>query len=173
MTDEPRRRLTDEERKARKRERSRAWNEANAGRVRETTRAWKEANPGRVRIAGRLAKHRRRALKAGSASKGFPRQTIATRALIYKLFNAQCAYCGAPATTDDHVIALSQGGADTPLNIVPACESCNFSKGAKPVEAWYLNKSFFDTTRWAAIIDHTKRKSHVINQVSFFDDDNT
>lgn len=73
MTDEPRRRLTDEERKTRKR---------------EITRAWKKANPGRVRIAGRLKRHRRRALKAGSASKGFPRQTIATRELIYKLFNA-------------------------------------------------------------------------------------
>ena len=201
MTDEPRRRLTDEERKARQRETSRAWYEANRDRMRETSRAWREANhdrareasrawyeanrdrsreanrawreanPDRVRMHIRLKNHRRRALKAGSAAKGFPRQTIETRALIYKLFNNKCAYCGAPATTDDHVIALSQGGTDTPANIVPACNRCNCSKQSKPVEAWYLSQSFFDPERLAAINHHTKRKSSVVQQLYLFDSD--
>ena len=220
MTDEPRRRLTDEERKARQRETSRAWYEANRDRTRENVRAWREANrdrkretdrawreanrdrnrdrnretsrawyeanrdrsreanrawreanPDRVRMHIRLKNHRRRALKAGSAAKGFPRQTIETRALIYKLFNNKCAYCGAPATTDDHVIALSQGGTDTPANIVPACNRCNCSKQSKPVEAWYLSQSFFDPERLAAINHHTKRKSSVVQQLYLFDSD--
>ena len=216
MTDEPRRRLTDEERKARQRETSRAWYEANRDRTRENVRAWREANrdrkretdrawceanrdrnretsrawyeanrdrsreanrawreanPDRVRMHIRLNSHRRRALKAGSAAKGFPRQTIETRARIYKLFNNKCAYCGAPATTDDHVIALSQGGTDTPANIVPACNRCNCSKQSKPVEAWYLSQSFFDPERLAAINHHTKRKSSVVQQLYLFDSD--
>ncbi|MEU5149753.1 HNH endonuclease [Streptomyces yangpuensis] len=48
----------------------------------------------------------------------------------------RCAYCPALATHLDHVIPLSKGGTDTESNIVPACQHCNLSKGAKTLEEW-------------------------------------
>jgi HNH endonuclease/Terminase large subunit, T4likevirus-type, N-terminal len=42
-----------------------------------------------------------------------------------------CVYCGAPATTVDHVMPVSRGGAELdPANCVPACADCNGRKGA-------------------------------------------
>ncbi|SIR88139.1 HNH endonuclease [Haladaptatus litoreus] len=49
-----------------------------------------------------------------------------------------CIYCGEEGkTTFDHVIPLSNGGADTISNQVPACKSCNSSKGSKDVIEWH------------------------------------
>jgi len=53
-----------------------------------------------------------------------------------------CAYCGA---TDrpiqrDCVLALSRGGRYTLDNIVPACGSCNASKGNDEVTGWLRRK---------------------------------
>ena len=46
--------------------------------------------------------------------------------------NHRCHYCGKKAPlTIDHVIPLSQGGSHSKENIVPACQSCNSSKGAR------------------------------------------
>jgi len=50
-----------------------------------------------------------------------------------------CAYCGQPfdlfrKPTRDHVVPLIRGGNHTKDNILPACPSCNCSKGARPVE---------------------------------------
>ena len=53
---------------------------------------------------------------------------------------AKCAYCGSPATQADHVTAYSRGGPTTLGNGVPACASCNASKGAKSVTDWLLSR---------------------------------
>ncbi len=45
-----------------------------------------------------------------------------------------CVYCGAPADCFDHVIPRSRGGSDDADNIVPACVSCNSSKGNRTLE---------------------------------------
>lgn len=49
----------------------------------------------------------------------------------------RCAYCGRPtATTMDHVVPRSRGGATSWLNAVAACEQCNGAKGDRtPAEA--------------------------------------
>lgn len=48
--------------------------------------------------------------------------------------NNRCAYCLQSAKlTQDHIQPLSKGGAHTLSNILPACQSCNSSKGTKPV----------------------------------------
>ena len=49
----------------------------------------------------------------------------------FEFYGNCCAYCGGPAETSDHVIALVRGGSNWPANIRPACTSCNSSKGAK------------------------------------------
>jgi len=47
-----------------------------------------------------------------------------------------CVYCGAPATTVDHIRPLSRGGCEVPENLVPACQSCNFSKNDGLLTEW-------------------------------------
>jgi len=57
---------------------------------------------------------------------------------ILEEFEGTCAYCPAPATTFDHVLAVERGGKTEPWNIVPACVSCNSSKGTRDVWEWLL-----------------------------------
>lgn len=42
--------------------------------------------------------------------------------------NTWCHYCGFLATTRDHVVADSAGGARAWWNLVPACADCNSTK---------------------------------------------
>lgn len=46
--------------------------------------------------------------------------------------NPPCHYCGKPATTADHRIAVGDGGTHALSNLVPACGPCNFSKQDRP-----------------------------------------
>jgi 5-methylcytosine-specific restriction endonuclease McrA len=44
--------------------------------------------------------------------------------------NGRCHYCGAPAVTADHALAVSNGGAHHDLaNLLPSCGPCNAAKG--------------------------------------------
>ena len=59
-----------------------------------------------------------------------------------------CAYCGATgrALQRDCVLALSRGGRYTLDNIVPACASCNASKGNAEVTGWMRRKRLDERT---------------------------
>lgn len=48
----------------------------------------------------------------------------------------ECAYCGRPAQTLDHVVPVTRGGADEPSNTVPACYGCNSSKYDRTPDEW-------------------------------------
>lgn len=67
-------------------------------------------------------------------------------------FGGECAYCGCTPRrnqrlTKDHLLPVSQGGETIPENIVPACFSCNSSKGAEDFKDWYMKQSFFSQER--------------------------
>ncbi|KPM55055.1 hypothetical protein ACG83_17115 [Frankia sp. R43] len=47
-----------------------------------------------------------------------------------------CGYCGAKATETDHVHGLAAGGRDTADNIIPVCQHCSRSKGARSLLIW-------------------------------------
>ena len=51
---------------------------------------------------------------------------------ILQSYGNRCAYCGQKfkRLTQDHVVPLIKGGGTTSDNIVPACQSCNSSKGS-------------------------------------------
>lgn len=76
--------------------------------------------------------HKRRAESYGVEHVAYSRTAILAR------WGHACAYCGQLATHLDHVVPLSRGGADVEANIVPACASCNLSKGAKTLAEWSL-----------------------------------
>jgi hypothetical protein len=101
---------------------------------------------------------------------GLPRTTAVAVALRRQLFNNSCAYCGGPGPFhDDHVEPLSRGGLDTPTNLVPACQRCNNSKWARPVESWYLSQPFFCPDRWATLKRHTGRKWSEVEQLTLLE----
>lgn len=81
--------------------------------------------PKRIKVA------KRRALKMNAAGTHTVQEF--RDKLVYHGF--KCHYCDCLLTvstaTEDHRIPLSRGGTDFISNIVPACGSCNSSKGAK------------------------------------------
>ena len=78
-------------------------------------------------------------------------------------FGGECAYCGATPRkgqrlTRDHLEPISEGGKTIQSNIIPACQSCNSSKGATEWREWFMAQSFFSQERmnkifkWRTII---------------------
>jgi 5-methylcytosine-specific restriction endonuclease McrA len=57
---------------------------------------------------------------------------------VYEAIRASgpCVYCGGAPETIDHVRSLARGGWEHESNLVPACKSCNFSKGPKLLTEW-------------------------------------
>ena len=58
-----------------------------------------------------------------------------------KLGTVQCMYCGASGRLSlDHLVPRLAGGPDDTNNLIPACRTCNSSKGARDVMAWHVQK---------------------------------
>ena len=82
----------------------------------------------------------------GSGWAALRRATFATKGRL-------CWWCGQPATTVDHVLAVVLGVATELANLVPACARCNYSRGASlgnrlrggQVAAW---KPWRTSRRW-------------------------
>jgi 5-methylcytosine-specific restriction endonuclease McrA len=51
-----------------------------------------------------------------------------TRRAVFARDGGRCVYCNAPATSVDHVIPRSRGGAHAWDNVVSACRRCNHVK---------------------------------------------
>jgi 5-methylcytosine-specific restriction endonuclease McrA len=111
--------------------RAQLWRSANPARVAFLTKRFHAANPG---YAAAIS-NRRRARLLDSRSPGV---TPAQWAEICEVSGHACAYClrlGLKLTRD-HVEPISRGGRDEPSNVVPACTSCNSSKGKKLLIIW-------------------------------------
>lgn len=74
---------------------------------------------------------RRARVRAAEVTGPVPRETYTAIAA-----SGPCVYCGDRASTVDHVRPLSRGGAEHPANLVPACQSCNSSKGSRLLTEW-------------------------------------
>ncbi len=57
------------------------------------------------------------------------RQVPVSRRGVLRRDGQRCAYCGQSATTIDHVLPRSRGGADSWENLVACCLRCNNVKG--------------------------------------------
>jgi 5-methylcytosine-specific restriction endonuclease McrA len=138
-----------------------AWGKANRERVKETKAVWRENNREKMREYHRQYRLKNPdKAKAALAkwSKNNPDQTRASAAKrrvqkaangvfeislkeISKLYRSNCVYCGQSGKmTMDHVIPVSRGGRHSIGNLVPACQSCNFSKHNHTIMEWRLKK---------------------------------
>lgn len=105
---------------------------------RKSSAEWYATDKGRTTKLALL--HKRRAATGN--------YTVEQWATSLEYFEYQCAYCGeAHNLTVDHVKAISQGGANYVYNLIPACGSCNASKGAKDVVEWYTAQGFYSEYR--------------------------
>jgi 5-methylcytosine-specific restriction endonuclease McrA len=104
------------------------WHRANKDRHADMNRSWHKNNTLKIRAN----RQRRRARKAEAAGDHTAEQLQAR----FDYHGNKCVYCN--STEDlhaDHQIPLSRGGTNFASNMVPACASCNISKGAKtPIE---------------------------------------
>ena len=65
----------------------------------------------------------------------------------------RCAYCDGVATTVDHVLPRSRGGANSWLNTVAACGRCNGRKGDRtPIEAGLFLRRDPYAPSWASLV---------------------
>ena len=127
------------------------------------TELTRRRNPDKAMVDRYTEAHRRRAAEAAVAE--YSDLTPAEWRQIKKAFGNRCAYCGLPATKGnrlqvDHFIPLTRGGPLTARNVVPACVSCNPSKGNKLPHEWlesqgklglYLNIVSTMAECWGAI----------------------
>ena len=82
-------------------------------------------------------------------------------------FNQLCAYCGCTGDLhQDHFLPISKGGTHVLSNIIPACQTCNFSKRDHDPETWYRAKSFFSEKRWRIILTVTGKRKGAIGQLA-------
>jgi 5-methylcytosine-specific restriction endonuclease McrA len=86
--------------------RTRKWAKANPEKVRAYKQAWVKKNREKVNKAGRegVARRKARLLQVGGSLSRRDWDRLVLR------FEGRCAYCGEPATSQDHVIPLSRGG---------------------------------------------------------------
>jgi 5-methylcytosine-specific restriction endonuclease McrA len=56
-----------------------------------------------------------------------------TRRAVFARDGGRCVYCGAAATSLDHVVPKSRGGLHTWENVVSACGRCNHAKADRTV----------------------------------------
>lgn len=80
---------------------------------------------------------------------------------IYKAWDHTCGYCGAPATSLDHIVPKFKSGSSNWYNLIPACRRCNCNKASSPMEEWYRAQDFFEETRFEAIIAWTENRNIV------------
>jgi len=66
-----------------------------------------------------------------------------TRKAVFARDGGRCVYCGAAATSLDHVVPKSRGGAHSWDNVVSACGRCNHVKADRGIAelGWRLRRS--------------------------------
>jgi 5-methylcytosine-specific restriction endonuclease McrA len=113
--------------------RKRAWRAKNpevAKRIRE--KAYQKADKSYYAVATR----KRKATLLSAPGSGLNHEQWLG---ILDNFGGKCAYCLGDATSIDHIVPISRGGAHDPENIVPACKSCNSKKGNRSLLRLVVN----------------------------------
>lgn len=106
---------------------SRKYRLANHEKERRRNHAWQRKNAVKVNLAvsGRKAFIRRSPVSSSDWAR-----------LVHR-YGSRCAYCGSDGPlTIDHVVPISRGGQHAIGNLLPACGSCNYSKGSRFLVEW-------------------------------------
>jgi 5-methylcytosine-specific restriction endonuclease McrA len=138
-------------------------------RIVKSTEYWRRTkDTPQQQMGRRRAKARRRAALANAHKAPYTSQDATAK---MKEFGDRCCYCQKPLQLKtlclDHFHPILKGGPDVISNIVPACRSCNSSKGARPPELWYFAQPFANQKQWSRIVKALGLKDNV-NQLPLF-----
>lgn len=129
--------------KALQKSRAKRHYEANKQDYIDRATAWGKENPEYIRERAAKYRHenrercRQQVRKRRSGAGSFSTPKWKSRLEYY---GERCVYCGSAERIEiEHRIPLSRGGTNQPANLVPACKSCNCSKGTL-TEREYLCK---------------------------------
>lgn len=112
------------------------WGKKNKEKRKVIRDRWVQKNRDKVNFLKRNYMYRRkRCLKLLSLNGVNPSRIEIEN--LYSKYAHKCAYCCVKkADTIDHVVSLVRGGLNDISNLLPACRSCNSSKGAKLLSEW-------------------------------------
>ena len=114
-------------------EQQKQYYQANREKIAKKQKQYQQANPEKLKARNQ----KRRALKRDAAGNA----TAAEIQARFDYHGNRCYYCGCDGKMQiEHRIPLSRGGTHYPANIVPACQSCNFSKGTKTESEFVVNR---------------------------------
>jgi hypothetical protein len=114
------------------------------GRTTLCSPCWWQQLPETVRAAVQRARgNARRARKLAAEVAG----PLSQAEYILIRNESACVYCGQVATEIDHIRPLTRGGWEHSENLVPACRSCNASKGSKLLTEWDPRRVFRAVTK--------------------------
>ena len=87
---------------------------------------------------------------------------------ILEEFSGKCAFCGSTATAEnrgivpDHLVAVTEYGELVPGNTIPACQTCNDTRGNKDWRHFLQSKDAPEVReRIAKIDDHVNRHKYL------------
>lgn len=63
------------------------------------------------------------------------------RKTALKLDRHTCRWCGAPATTVDHIVPSSKGGWDLHVNLLASCGECNTRRGNRSAVSYLRDRT--------------------------------
>jgi 5-methylcytosine-specific restriction endonuclease McrA len=144
------------------------YRENNYLKLKEMGKNWRLKNKDAIKLYkqsnsenDRIHVEKRRSLK-----KKLPSQyTISEWDKCKNDFGNKCSYCGKEVKlTQDHFIPLSKDGEYTKNNIVPACGSCNPSKGNRDFFDWYPKQKFYSEQRENKILSYLNYNKLTKNQ---------
>lgn len=134
-------------------EKAKDYRNANKDHCYALTAEWVKANPDKHKVIV----ERRRAKSAELPST----LTFQQWENAKEHFGRKCCYCGQEKKlVQEHFVPVSGGGGYTPDNIVPACTSCNNSKGGKSFNEWYPKSKHYNKQREQAIINYLNHEHH-------------
>lgn len=144
------------------------YRQENKEKIAYMMKVWYKNNPEKARIYS--ARRRTRKMKLPATL------TIEQWEETKKYFNHKCAYCGMSedehqqiynqALHQDHFIPLVKGGGYTKENIIPACISCNSSKGDADFFEWYPKQEFYSEEKEERILEYLDHTSENVQQLS-------
>jgi 5-methylcytosine-specific restriction endonuclease McrA len=125
----------------------------NIEKIKEKSRLYQRDNLDKCRIRSQVRAARKKLLMAAYSNEQWE--------LTKLYFDSKCSYCGKETEllTQEHFIPLSTGGEYTANNIIPACGSCNSSKGNKDFVEWYPKQKFYSKRREQKIMKYLNYKN--------------
>jgi len=140
-------------------QRAKKWGEDNPDSRSVSKRKWIKNNHDKVNILTQGRRARKRELPSTLTTEQWE--------TIKQYFNDKCAYCGeSKPLTVEHFVPVSKLGELSTNNILPACSSCNSSKGAKDFRVWYPEFKHYSKLREQEILKYLNYKNET-QQLTF------